>query len=552
MKKNKLLSILIIIFLMACSGELEKPKPIFNPNPQEDPSHFEDFSHLAVIDINASQSREQIAKDYDGTVIVYHPDDGFAIIGLATKPEDGVFESLKENGLYSTVYGSGFNAWAGGWRTWAGGFNAWAGGTNQDATFTENEAFWSQIKLTEGQALAPKLGRDVIVAVIDTGIDYNHPGFENRLAPTHMWQDFIDNDNLPEEAEGDFKGHGTAVAGLVIQAAPNAKILPIRVLKGNGQGNLVSVIKGIDHAIMMGADIINLSLGADDTTDALERMLQYAQEKNIPVVSSVGNQAIQAITHPANWDSFLNYIDDKGLIKAELLTKRDKASIVTAVTSVNAEGKKSSFANYGPVHIAAPGEGILTLYPDNQVVSVSGTSFAAGIISGIYALAKAENKNLSSSAYTFSLIVNSQASWTAEDEDFEKYYELMGGLVDVQRFVANVPIVHFVLGYLDTFSSIPTMGLDPSSCVLEGSISSKPTGSQNIQFLVNNLSDKNYVLYKLNEQGERELHAEIDAQRIWRSVGHENEMWLIADEAGECKGLTVNPLLLSFMVIGDF
>ncbi len=104
------LTVLLMLALLGCSSGGGKPDPQPNPNPQEKPK---DYTYLAVIDINATQSKEQLASNYQGDVLVYHPDDGFAIVGLSSKPEANSFESLKENGLYSTVYGSGFSAWAG-------------------------------------------------------------------------------------------------------------------------------------------------------------------------------------------------------------------------------------------------------------------------------------------------------------------------------------------------------------------------------------------------------------------------------------------------------
>lgn len=546
--KLRLFAFTILLFLMACSTSVTGPSQDPKPKPQETP---EDFSYLAVVNINATQTREQLAADYDGTVLVYHPDDGFAIIGLSSKPEENSFESLKDNGLYSTVYGSGFSAWAGGWRTWAGGWSAWAGGTTNETTFTENEAFWSQIKLPEGQALAPKLGEGMTVAVIDTGLDYLHPGFKDHLASAAKWKDFVDGDTLPQEAEGSFKGHGTAVAGLIIQVAPKAKILPIRVLDGDGQGDLVSVIQGIDHAIMMGADVINLSLGASGTVDALERMIGYARDKGIPMVASVGNQGEAAISHPANWDSFLNYLDNQGQIKTDLLLNRDRATVVTAVSSINSEGVKSSFANYGPVHIAAPGEGVLTLYPGEQIVSVSGTSFSAAIVSGTYALAKAQNPKMQLSAYASSLIVSSTASWTPETEGYDSYYRWLGGVLDVKQFLQIAPITQFFLTYIDNFSVIPSIGLDGATCTQEAELKSEPS-EETTRVLINNMSAKPHKVYRLNESGQRDLITEIAPQRIWRSVGYSKDIWLVASETGECQGIVTNPQALAFLVIGNF
>ena len=110
--------------------------------------------------------------------------------------------------------------------------------------------------------LAPNLGEGVKVAVIDTGIDLDHPGFAGRLAPAGEWRDYVDGDDFPmDEPGGAGFGHGTAVAGIIVQVAPNATILPIRVLAPDGRGDVDDVVTAIDHAITVGAQVINLSLG---------------------------------------------------------------------------------------------------------------------------------------------------------------------------------------------------------------------------------------------------------------------------------------------------
>jgi subtilisin family serine protease len=148
-----------------------------------------------------------------------------------------------------------------------------------------------QVWLPQAHAIARKFGEGVKVAVVDTGIDTAHPGFAGRLAPSSEWRDFIENDNNPmEPTGGSAYGHGTAVAGLILQVAPKATILPIRVLNSNGQGNLDHVILAINHAVNVGARVINLSLGAFEWYQPLVDAINFAGSRGVWVVASAGNQ----------------------------------------------------------------------------------------------------------------------------------------------------------------------------------------------------------------------------------------------------------------------
>jgi subtilisin family serine protease len=122
-------------------------------------------------------------------------------------------------------------------------------------------------------------GAGVIVAVLDTGVSAGADGFRDMLPG----RDFADGDSQPE----DLDGHGTHVAGTVCQAsdngygtigvAPDATLLPVRVLGAGGSGSLVDVADGIVWAVDEGADVINLSLGAGGGARALEAAVLYAR-----------------------------------------------------------------------------------------------------------------------------------------------------------------------------------------------------------------------------------------------------------------------------------
>lgn len=160
----------------------------------------------------------------------------------------------------------------------------------------------------------------------------------------------------------------------MLQVAPQVKILPLRALDQNGKGDTDDIILAIDRAVSMGADVINLSAGANVYVSAMQAMVDYANSQGVYVVASAGNNGPNGITtYPAKSSSNGDY---KKLI---------------SVGSINASGQVSSFSSYGgALHYFAPGEDIRSAFPGNKTAKAKGTSFAAPMVSGALALAKSE------------------------------------------------------------------------------------------------------------------------------------------------------------------
>jgi thermitase len=120
---------------------------------------------------------------------------------------------------------------------------------------------WCPNLLRLDQAHAISRGAGVTVAVLDTGIDFDHPALAGRVLAGY---DFLDRDADASEAEapssGKAFGHGTHVAGLIALVAPEARILPVRVLDPQGVGNVWRIAEGVVYAQQQGASVINLSL----------------------------------------------------------------------------------------------------------------------------------------------------------------------------------------------------------------------------------------------------------------------------------------------------
>jgi len=214
-------------------------------------------------------------------------------------------------------------------------------------------------------------GEDVRVAILDTGIDLDHhalvdvlePGIEpgETTAPGNDRPDLVDSngDGIVDGA----LGHGTHVAGIVHAMAPDARLIPVRVLDSDGVGDVFRVARGIVLAVRAGANVINLSLGLAREAPAIAAAIDYARNAGAVVVAAAGNDATPDVEFPASYPP------------------------VVSVAGTDAEDRKSAFSDYGAaVDIAAPAEAILSTYWNGSYARWSGTSMAAPFVSGTAAL----------------------------------------------------------------------------------------------------------------------------------------------------------------------
>jgi len=131
-------------------------------------------------------------------------------------------------------------------------------------------------------------GSGIIISIIDTGIDLNHPDLDGQIIGGY---DFVDNDEMPE----DINGHGTQVAGIIASngnlkgIAPNSKILMYKVSEDGESVPSNLIIKAIEKSIEDGADIINISLGINQTNTKIDQAVNKAIKNNIFVVTAAGN-----------------------------------------------------------------------------------------------------------------------------------------------------------------------------------------------------------------------------------------------------------------------
>ena len=214
----------------------------------------------------------------------------------------------------------------------------------------------------------------VTVAVIDSGICADHPDLQGRILPGY---DFVEDDDTPQDAFG----HGCGVAGIIAAnadngigiagVAPNAQILPLRVLDANGIGTYSDVAAAIVQATDEGAQIINLSLGGANPSTILNDAIDYAIEHDVLVIAAAGNTS-GSVLYPAAYEP------------------------VIAVGSVDPDLELSSFSSRGPaIDLLAPGRDILTTTNGSGYATMLGTSFAAPHVTGVAVVENAFGSSLS-------------------------------------------------------------------------------------------------------------------------------------------------------------
>lgn len=239
---------------------------------------------------------------------------------------------------------------------------------------------WS-INYTQSSKVWPLVDqkKGIKVAVVDTGVDYNHPDLKNRVLK-NLGYDFYNGDKDPM----DDGWHGTHVAGIIAAESENGigisgitgsldiKIIPVKVMNGMGQGPSGIIAQGIKYSVDKGADIINLSITFDVKDELIEDAIRYSWNKGVFVVVASGNNN--------NNCDYSSPTSDFGAF---------------TVASINEKSERSYFSSFGTsVKVAAPGESILSTVPGGGYANKDGTSMAAPMVSGIAAILKAENPKL--------------------------------------------------------------------------------------------------------------------------------------------------------------
>lgn len=288
----------------------------------------------------------------------------------------------------------------------------------------DRQWYLDQIDMTKAWDIN-KGSKDVTIAVLDTGVNANHPDLGDRVLAGY---DFVNNDNNAS----DDNGHGTHVAGIIASNANNtgisgidfnAKILPVKVGNRNGVFSRSDVISGIYYAIDQGADVINMSYGSYSRSLIEEDALWDAYNQGIVLVAAAGNDNTLNEMYPASYTPVIS----------------------VAATIVN--DRRAGFSNYGGyIDMTAPGENILSTNYLGGYKLGDGTSFSAPIVSALAGLLKAQHSSWNPNEIEWALEYGSDSLDGKEWNIFDgfgranAYGTLTAKLPSLQSDAANIRV----------------------------------------------------------------------------------------------------------------
>jgi len=282
-------------------------------------------------------------------------------------------------------------------------------------------AQWAPVRIEADYAWNTTIGdSSVLVAVIDTGIDWDHPDLVANYVP--LGYDWVNNGNDTM----DDNGHGTHVAGTIAAVLNNGvgiaglaqvSIMAEKGLDWDGWGNEVNLANAIIHAVDQGADILSNSWGGYGESMLIYDAVKYAYDHGVLVVAAAGNGATSQKFYPAAYDE------------------------VIAVTATDRFDNSAVFTNFGEwVEVAGPGVDVYSTVWDDTYAYMSGTSMSTPHVSGVAALIWSQFPNMTRDW------VRAQLRFTAEDlgdPGFDYYYGY--GRINARRAVEEAPPNHDLL-----------------------------------------------------------------------------------------------------------
>ena len=211
--------------------------------------------------------------------------------------------------------------------------------------------------------------KEITVAVIDSGVDPDHPFLKGRVIPTKINTSTSGTRN----SSMDDNGHGTGVASIIADSTlDNIYIKPYKVLDHYKDGTVLSVVAGINCAINDGVDVINLSLCFKENSDILYETIRKALEKDIMVIAAAGNYGTDTPYYPAAYRE------------------------VIAVSALNKSNIIANFSNYGEmIDFAAPGVQVMVATLNGNTVQQNGTSYSAPFVAALAATLRGIDRNAS-------------------------------------------------------------------------------------------------------------------------------------------------------------
>jgi len=287
-------------------------------------------------------------------------------------------------------------------------------------------------------------GSGVVVAVLDSGIDKNHPDLAGKVVGE---VNFVDS----ERTTDDLLGHGTAVAGIIagsgtasggmyMGVAPGASLLNVRVIDSQGSGQISDIIAGIDWAIENGADVLTMSLGGlnlGESNPPISMAADNAMDAGTAVCVAAGNLDERLLLLMLVASSVcLGCVESPG----------DGVKVIT-VGATDCDDRIAAFSGSGPLRdgrykptLVAPGVNIVSTVPpnleiegkiDNYYAGASGTSLSTPVVAGVSALLIQADPTLTPAGVKAALTRGAKKLPNTQDEEYEAYYQ-GAGLLDAQ------------------------------------------------------------------------------------------------------------------------
>lgn len=225
---------------------------------------------------------------------------------------------------------------------------------------------WGHYLLGIPNSWSQSQGKGIKVAILDTGVDMDHPDLKDAI---------VDTKDFTEEGIEDVNGHGTHCAGIIgarlngvgfVGVAPQCELLIAKVLNNYGSGSYEWISSGINWAVKEKADIISMSLGGPSTDSILHRAIHLALAENVAIICAAGND---------------------GCFGANTIGYPGRYGSVITIAAHDPNGNPAGFSSRGgEVDFMAPGTNIWSTYKNGGFAELSGTSMATPFVAGMAAL----------------------------------------------------------------------------------------------------------------------------------------------------------------------
>ncbi|QSX06304.1 S8 family serine peptidase [Sedimentibacter sp. zth1] len=273
-------------------------------------------------------------------------------------------------------------------------------------TLNPNQA-WHYEMINVPQAWETTVGSpNVKIAILDTGIDYNHDCLSN-FVDLNLSTSYVNDSPMDDHSHGTHVAGTIASYGSVSGVMRNASLIAVKVLDSSGSGSTYDIQEAIIYAANCNADAINMSLGGGSYAQSMQDACTYAINQGTVVVAATGNSGTSTVSYPAKYDG------------------------VIGVGNVQSDGTRASSSQYGEgLDIMAPGTYIYSTVPNNSFAFYSGTSMATPHVCGVVGLMRAANPDATVAEICDAIFETGQYAGSS--------YEYGNGIIDANACVDTI------------------------------------------------------------------------------------------------------------------